>query len=412
MSVLSVLAIFVTVAAVASWVNHRFIKLPGTIGLMVIGLLMSLSVLALDAIGWDINEPVTLFLSKIDFGEALMNGMLSFLLFAGAIKIDLNDLLGQKYVVSILATAGVIVTTFLVGSATYAATMAFGLSIPFVYCLVFGALIAPTDPVAVLSILKSAKAPKTLETKIAGESLFNDGVGVVVFLVVAGIAQSTTPVTFGSVAFLFVEEAVGGVVFGLVTGWLTYRMLRSVDDHGVEILLTLALVFGGYTAAAALHLSGPLAIVVAGLFIGNRGRRLGMSEETREHLDAFWELVDETLNAVLFVWIGLEILVLAFKFDYFVAGLIAIPVVLLARLTSVWTTITLLRKKREFTRGAVGILTWGGLRGGISIALALSLQPSEARDLIVSATYVVVVFSILVQGLTIKSLVKRATSGA
>lgn len=406
MSVFSIISIFVTVAALASWVNHRYIRLPGTVGLMTIGLLMSLAVIGLDKAGLDIGSWVERVIGSLNFSEALMKGMLSFLLFAGAIKIDLGDLLQQKFVVSILATGGVVITTLLVGLTMYVALIPIGLELPFVWCLVFGALIAPTDPVAVLSILKSVHAPKTLEVKIAGESLFNDGVGVVVFTVMVAIAASAGSVTVGSVAILFLHEAVGGVIFGLVIGWIAFHLLKRIDEYAVEVLITLALVCGGYSLASFLHLSGPIAIVVAGLLIGNYGRHLAMSETTRDHLDKFWELVDETLNAVLFVWIGLEILILHFTLNHLWAGLLAIPLVLIARLFSVWVSVTVLRFRRQFTEKAVGILTWGGLRGGISIALALSLAPGAERDLIVSITYVVVIFSIFVQGLTIKRYVQ------
>ncbi len=405
----TIVAIFITVVALASYVNYRFIKLPSTIGLMVIGLTMSLGIIALSKLGVATDDLAVRFLGRIDFGETLMKGMLSFLLFAGALKVNLNDLAKQKLVISTLATGGVIATTFMVGSALYFVLQLFEAGLPYAYCLVFGALIAPTDPVAVLAILKSVKVPKSLETKIAGESLFNDGVGVVVFTVMVGIATTTggEASSIGHIVVLFAKEAVGGVIFGAGIGWFAYLLLRNVDDYTVEVLLTLGLVSGGYSLASALHTSGPIAIVVAGLLIGNYGRRLAMSEVTRDHLDKFWELVDEILNAVLFVWIGMEILVLAFTTNYLLIGLIAIPLTLFARFLSVWSVIGVLRRfKQQFSDNVILILTWGGLRGGISIALALSLAAGEARDLIVSITYVVVVFSILVQGLTIKRLVK------
>ena len=400
-------AIFITIAALAGYINYRFIKLPSTIGLMIVGLAMSLGIIALSKLGMDIHTPIEHLLTSIDFGESLMQGMLSFLLFAGAIKVNINDLAKQKFVVTSLATGGVIMTTFIVGTALYYIMQLFGLSLPFVYCLIFGALIAPTDPVAILSLLKTINAPKSLETKIAGESLFNDGVGVVVFTVLVGIAYGGGETTVGGVLLLFVEEAIGGIIFGVGIGLIAFKLLKDVDEHVVEILLTLALVCGGYALATQLHTSGPIAIVVAGLLIGNYGRRLAMSESTRRHLDEFWELIDEILNAVLFVWIGMEILILSFTTDYFIIGLIAIPLTLGARFISVWSAISALKFRRKFSKNATLILTWGGLRGGISIAMALSLTAGGARDLIVSMTYVVVVFSILVQGLTIKKLVQR-----
>jgi CPA1 family monovalent cation:H+ antiporter len=296
----------------------------------------------------------------------------------------------------------------MVGTATYFVLGWLDFKIPYIYCLVFGALISPTDPVAVLAILKSAGASKSLSTKIAGESLFNDGVGVVVFMVLVGLAVGGGDISFGNVALLFVEEAIGGVVFGLGLGYIGYLLLKDIDNYSVEVLITLAMVAGGYALAMAIHTSGPIAVVVAGLLIGNHGRRLAMSDTTRKHLDVFWELIDETLNAVLFVWIGLEILVLHFELSYLWAGLIAIPVALLSRFIAVKTAVSILKTRRSFSRNAEYILTWGGLRGGISIALALSLTAGPTRDLIVSMTYVIVIFSILVQGLSIRKLVQMS----
>ena len=409
MSIFSVIAVLITIVAIASYINHRYIKLPTTVGLMVIALGLSLGLIGLGAVGVDIETPAQEFLGQIDFGEALMKGMLSFLLFAGALKININDLAKQKLIIGTLATGGVVASTFIIGTAIYFAASLLDLTLPYIYCLVFGALISPTDPVAVLSILKSVEAPKTLKTKIAGESLFNDGIGVVVFTLLVGTAVGggAGSTSIGHIIALFAEEAIGGVAFGLLIGWVAYRLIKNVDNYTVEVLITLALVTGGYALAHSIHTSGPIAIVVAGLLIGNHGRAFGMSESTRDHLDKFWELIDEILNAVLFVLIGLEILILAFTWNYLVLGLIAIPVVLGARFASVWSAINLLKFRREFSRNATAILTWGGLRGGISIAMALSLAPSATKDMIVSITYVVVVFSILVQGLTISKLVRK-----
>jgi len=287
--------------------------------------------------------------------------------------------------------------------------------VPYIFCLLFGALISPTDPIAVLGILKTAGAPKSLETKVVGESLFNDGVGVVVFLVLFEIAVEGHDPSAGHIAALFAEEALGGAILGLVLGWIVYRLLKSVDNYSVEVLLTLALVMGGYALASALHMSGPIAMVVAGLLIGNHGRDFAMSEKTREHLDTFWELVDEILNAVLFVFIGLEILILSLKGNFLIAGLIAFPLLLLCRFIAVSVPITCLRKYRDFSPGVIKIMTWGGIRGGISVALALSIPPmmkvqdteiATPRDLILTVTYIIVVISILLQGLTIGKLIK------
>ena len=411
MRLFDILAILVSLSAVFSYINYRFLKLPTAIGLMLIALLMSLGLIALSALGLDIDNDVETMLRSVDFDETLLHGMLSFLLFAGALHVNLEDLSQQRWVIAVLATFGVIGATFLIGFAVWGIFDWLGLDVPLAYCLVFGALISPTDPIAVLGILKRAGAPKTLETKITGESLFNDGVAVVVFLVLAQIAAGGEEVTAGSVLGLFATEAVGGVVFGLAIGGVAYWMLRTVDNYQVEVLITLAVVTGGYAIAEKLHISAPIAIVVAGLLIGNHGRVLAMSDRTREHLDTFWELVDEVLNAVLFVLIGMEVLILSFRGEYLIAGLLAIPTVLLARLISVGLPIGVMRRYRTFTPGVVSILTWGGLRGGISVALALSLPAGEIRDTLVAVTYVVVVFSILVQGLTVERMVRSKTGG-
>ncbi len=407
MSMFEIIAILVTIAAVLSYVNYRWVRMPTTIGLMFIALLISLVIIALGHFGIGIRERAESVLQQIDFSETLLHGMLSYLLFAGALQVQLQDLAKQKKVVGVLATIGVVGSTFIVGSLAYWLFNGIGLELRFTYCLVFGALITPTDPVAVLGILKKAKAPKSLETKIVGESLFNDGIAVVVFLALLGIATGEHEASLQHVTVLFVQEAVGGAVFGLVAGWLTFLMIRSVDNYQVEILLTLALVTGGYALAAALHLCAPIAIVVAGLMIGNTGRRAGMSDKMREHLDNFWELIDEILNAVLFVLIGMEMLVVSATGTALFAGVVAIGITLLARFICVSVSVLLLGRSRTFSRGAIPIITWAGLRGGISIALVLSLPPSTTRDVLLTATYTVVVFSILVQGLTIRHLVTR-----
>jgi CPA1 family monovalent cation:H+ antiporter len=410
MSLIETITILVCLSAVFSYVNHRYIKLPVTIGLMAIALVMSLVLLLLGKLGYGIQAEAESFIRSIDFDETLLHGMLSFLLFAGALHINLDDLLEQKWFIGTLACLGVVLSASIVGALTYLLLGWIGLPIPFIGCLLFGALISPTDPIAVLGILKNAKAPKQLEIKITGESLFNDGVGVAVFLVLLAVVETGT-ITPGSIALLFVQEALGGAAIGLALGYLTYMMLKSINQHHVEILLTLALVMGGYALADAVHASGPIAVVVSGLLIGNQGRHLAMSETTREYLDTFWELIDELLNAVLFVLIGLEVLALTFKTAYLEAGLIAIPLVLFARFVSVSLPVQAFRLFQEFTERATMILTWGGLRGGISVAMALSLPPSSYRDVLITMTYIVVVFSILVQGLTIERLV-RASSRA
>jgi len=411
MGLFDVIAILVTLSAVFSWINHRFLKMPTAIGLMLIALLVSLALLVTPghtAIQIDAER----MLESIDFDATLLHGMLSFLLFAGALHVNLFDLAKQKWVIATLATAGVLGSTFIVGGGVFVLFWLLGLDVPLIYCLLFGALISPTDPIAVLGILKSARAPKSLEVKITGESLFNDGVAVVTFMVLAEIAFMGEPVTLPGVMELFVKEAFGGLLFGLVAGGIAYLMLRRVDNYQVEVLITLALASGSYAAAEALHISAPITVVVAGLLIGNQGRNGAMSQLTQEHLDNFWELVDEVLNAVLFVLIGLEILVLTLSADYIIAGLLTIPLVLAARALSAGFPIALMRRFRSFSTGVVTILTWGGLRGGISVALALSLPTGETRDLLVTVTYCVVVFSILVQGLTLGPVVRMMAARA
>ncbi len=408
MNILDMAAVLITLSAVFSYLNYRYFRLPSAIGLMLIALCLSLALLALGKLGLgQIEQKAESFIRSIDFNQTLMQGMLSFLLFAGALHVNLRDLAAQKWIVGSLATFGTVASTFVVGTLFWLVSQMLGFDIRFTYCLLFGALISPTDPIAVLGILKSAGAPKSLETKITGESLFNDGIGVVVFIVVLGLVTGGQEPSVRHIALLFAEEALGGVVLGLLLGGVAYWMLSRVDNYSVEVLITLAVVMGGYSFAVAIHTSGPIAMVVAGLVIGNHGRRLAMSERTRKHLDLFWELVDEILNTVLFVLIGLELLILELTGRALSAGLIAIPVVLLARFMCVGAPVRLLQFRRSFTPGAIRLLTWGGLRGGISVALALSIPAGPERDLILTVTYTVVVFSILVQGLTLGALVKK-----
>ncbi len=419
MRTFDLIAILIVMAAVFSFINLKVLKLPAEIGLMVLTLLFSVAVFVAGYLFPDIEAMVAALLAQFDFNEALLHGMLGFLLFAGALHVDLEDLARYRWTIAILATVGVLFSTVIVGGLTWGMLALIGLPMRFLDCLLVGALISPTDPIAVLGLLKRVGVPKSLEVQIAGESLFNDGVGVVVFTGLLGVASGLHRPDLGHVALLFVQEAVGGALFGLVVGLLVFWMLRSVDEYKVEVLLSLALVAGGYALADALHLSGPIAMVVAGLMIGNHGRNFAMSATTIERLDQFWELVDEIFNAVLFVLIGLEVLALTFTAKNLVAGLLAIPIVLAARLISVGLPIRVLRRRVWLEPFTVRILTWGGLRGGISVALALSVpkeSPAVAapgRDVVLAITYVVVVFSIIVQGLTIGPLTRRwlAASG-
>jgi len=410
MDILSISSVLLTVSALFAYVNYRYIKLPTTIGIMVVSLVFSVVLVILSKLGFEDGITVAQSLVKqIDFNQALMNGMLAFLLFAGAMHVDLSELYDNKWVVGLLASLGVIASTFMVGGVSYFVLGLLGFNIPFIYCLLFGSLISPTDPVAVMGVLKRAGASKSLETKIAGESLFNDGVAVVVFLVIFGIAINGDPVSVEHIGKLFALEALGGALYGFVIGWIALYMLKRVDDYQVEVLITLALVAGGATGAGFLHVSAPIAVVVAGLMIGNQGRRDAMSNTTRDHLDTFWELVDEILNAVLFLIIGLEIILIPFGGAQLAGGLIMALLVLGARFLAVSGPVLLLRLRKTFHPHVIKILTWGGLRGGISVALALSIPESPERDIIVAITYIIVVLSILIQGLTVHKLVAFAS---
>ncbi len=407
MALLNSAAILMTLAALFAYLNHRFIRLPTTIGIMLISLCLSLLLLLAGGLGWIDARPYVVWLSRdVDFYTTLMHGMLSFLLFAGALHVNLNDLERQRWIIGILASVGIILSTSIIGGLSYLVFMALGLKIPFVYCLLFGALISPTDPIAVLGILKTSSAPKSLNIKITGESLFNDGIGVVVFLVLLGIATGGQDLDIVTISVLFAQEVIGGALFGLFIGYITYLLLKGVNNYQVEVMLTLALVMGGYSLANTLHLSGAIAMVVAGLMIGNHGRVFAMTEQTREHLDTFWELIDEILNAVLFVLLGLEVMVLTFHTEYILASLAIIPLVLFARFVSVSLPVMLMKRFRSFTPNIIQVMTWGGLRGGISVALALSLPMGDQREVILAITYAVVLFSILIQGPTLGRVIR------
>ncbi len=399
-------SLLVVISALFAWINDRFIRLPTTIGIMVIAMAFSVLLLALGAAGT--LDPLRLgadWLTEIDFKRTLMDGMLAFLLFAGALHVDLKRLVQSRLIIGLLATAGVLISTTLIGLASYLLFQAIGQPVPFLYCLVFGVIVSPTDPVAVLGILKTAGAPKSLEVKIAGESLFNDGVAVVLFIALLGIVTGAGEASAGAIAQLFAIEVIGGVVLGAVTGGLCWLLLLRIDNYTVEILLTLALVMGGYSLAQKLHVSGVLAMVIAGLMIGNPGRDNAMSDKTQAHLDTFWELIDEILNAVLFLLIGLVMMLLPLDPMALLAGLVLALVTLAARWIAVSLATRVLRLKTAIHPKLVTLLTWGGLRGGISVALALSLPESPWRNLLVTATYVIVVLSILTQGLSIKGLI-------
>lgn len=401
--------VLVALSAIFGYINVRFLKLPNTIGLMLITIVFTLAVLILSYFDSTLLNAEKDIINQIDFKTVLLDVMLSFLLFAGALHTNFNQLKVQRGPVLAFSTLGVLVSTFLVGTIMFYVLQLIGLEVAFIYCLLFGALISPTDPIAVLGILKQAKVPKKLETKIVGESLFNDGVGVVVFLTIYQIASlGGENVSAIDVASLFAQEVIGGIALGLLLGWVTYRLMKSIDDYDIEVIITLATVMVGTAIAHYLHLSAPLAMVTAGLMVGmDTVRDNAMSKITEDYVDKFWELIDILLNTILFVLIGMEMLVLTFEGSYIIAGLLAIPIILLCRFTSLLLPINFFKKKLDFVPNTNLIMTWGGLRGGISIALALGLTEEMHRELFLVITYIVVVFSILVQGLTVSKLVEK-----
>ena len=407
LNLLQITSLLIVLAAAFGVVNHFFLRLPQAIGIMVVALAASLVAMLVDAAlpGLGIEATLRELVLGIEFSQALLEGMLGLLLFAGALHVKLDELKAQAWAVLLMATIGVGISVTVIGLGF---TLLAG--VPLLVALVFGAIVSPTDPVAVLGVLREAKLRSELETKIAGESLFNDGVAYVVFLVLVGLAfpaPGAAEATLGDAALLFVQEALGGVVLGAVLGWSVFQVMRRIDDYSLEVLLTLALAFGGYELAIALHFSAPIVAVVSGLLIGHVGMAEGMTAATREYVDAFWKLVDEILNAVLFLLIGIEVFALTFETAFLPTIVGGMVLALVGRLAAVAVPVLLLRPFRDLGSDVIPIMTWGGLKGGISVALALSLPDSEHKALILTATYVIVVFSILVQGLTIAPLARR-----
>ena len=404
---LQIASLLIVLAGAFGAINYLFLKLPSSIGILVIALIASFVVIVTDALfpSLTVEEQIRAQVLELEFSEALLEDMLGLLLFAGALHVKLSDLRKAWLVIPLMATIGVGLSTTIVGFGFHWLT-----GMPIMIALVFGALISPTDPVAVLGVLREANLQKSLETKISGESLFNDGVGYVVFLVLVGLAFPSGDhhaTGLWPAVMLFLQEALGGAALGLALGWLTFRVMRLIDDYSLEVLITLGLAFGGYELAVWLHVSAPIMAVCAGLLIGDIGARHGMSEETRKYVDAFWKLIDEILNAVLFLMIGFEVFVVAFEFDLLASGMLAIALALLGRFVAVAVPVLMLKPFGNFSVGVITIMTWGGLKGGISVALAWSLPDGEWKPLILTATYVVVVFSIIVQGLTVTRLAER-----
>ena len=407
MNTQEIITLTIVLAAVFAYINNRLLKWPPAIGMAGLSLLFSILLLILGHWTSVLSQKVIQLATSVDFQDLLMNFMLSFLLFAGAIHIDAAALRQQRWPVIVLATVATILSTFIVGILTWRLFGSFHLAVPFIHCLLFGALISPTDPIAVLSILKEAKIPGSLELKINGESLFNDGVAVVIFITIFGMAQPGATVSVWSVTRLFLQEAIGGLLFGAALGYLGYLAIRRIDDYKVEVLISLAMVAGGYYLAGHLHISGPLAMVVAGLITGNKTKREALSTRSKDYFSKFWELIDEILNAILFLFIGLEMLTLRINSPLLLTGIFCIAITLLARWLSVILPVLSMRRRLRFEKNAIAILTWGGLRGGISIAMALSLSEGMHRNEFVSITYIVVLFSILVQGLSIGRVVRH-----
>jgi CPA1 family monovalent cation:H+ antiporter len=407
MDALSAAGALISLAALFSWLNHRFIRQPVSVAMLLFSLALSLVLVALGKLGVDAKWLAREAIGAIELDRALLDGMLSFLLFAGALHVDLAELARRKWAIAFLASFGVVVSALLAGAALWWLFAALGHPVALIWCLLFGALISPTDPIAVLAILRSTNAERSLAAKMAGESLLNDGFGLVLFVLFLGIALGGEEASFANVGALFAREVLGGALFGLAIGYAVHRLLAAVDSYEVEILLTLALVMGGYAAARALHVSGPIAVVVAGVLLANRGLRHAMAARSRERVAQFWALIDEIFNAVLFIMIGLELLRLELQPVYAWAGALAIPAVLVARFVSVGLAALVPGLRQDFPPHVVAILTWGGLRGGISVALALALPAGTFRDAIITVTYIVVLFSILVQGLTLSRVLRR-----
>ncbi|PYF77376.1 cation:proton antiporter [Pedobacter nutrimenti] len=404
-------SVLIVLASFFAYLNLRYLKLPSTIGIMIIAMVTSILMVVTGNLFPKTFGHFSTLLQDVDFTEVLMGAMLNFLLFAGAIHINLKDLREQRGPVIIFSTVSVVISTFAIGFILFYTAPLLGIELPFIFCLLFGALISPTDPIAVMGVLKEAKVRKSLETKVAGESLFNDGVAVVIFAVILQLAEgSAVDVSFGHISWLLVKEAAGGFLLGALLGLGASNAMRKIDDYKVSVLITLSVVMGGYLIAHAMHISGPLTMVAAGIVIGNYGKRTAMSDTTKDYLNKFWELIDEILNAILFLFIGFELLIIQNVTTYWQIGLVSILIVLFARFISIYIPVILIPFKNKFSNGTIKVLVWGGLRGGVSIALVLSMNEGPYKSILVAVTYFVVVFSIIVQGLTVGKVATRVLS--
>ncbi|MBP9191101.1 MAG: sodium:proton antiporter [Ignavibacteria bacterium] len=402
-----IISILVVISAGFAIINFRILKYPVSIGLMIVSLVFSIVIIILDQIFPGMESILNRELMTLNFSELLLEGMLSFMLFAGAIHVSFDDLKSEKLPILLFSSLSVIISTILIGYISFYVLQLFGINVNILHTMLFGALISPTDPIAVMSILKTAKVSKSLETKIAGESLFNDGVAVVTFLAFLKMSKPGAEIDALTILRLFGQEAFGGILLGIILGGIGFRLIKNIDNYQVVVMITLAMVMGGYTIADITNVSGPLAMVIAGVITGNKSKKLGMSKLTAEYVEKFWELIDEILNAILFVLMGLQLLLIDFDLTVLLIAFISIFVCLFSRYVSVWIPSLLIRYKERISQKTLVILTWGGLRGGISIALALSILPEYNRELVVTVTYVVVCFTILVQGLTIGKLAKK-----
>jgi CPA1 family monovalent cation:H+ antiporter len=408
MDPLVLISVLITVCAGFSYLNIRFLKLPSTIGLMLISLVLSLTVIALGHVSTGFHTYIEKMVRSVDFSQTLLNVLLGFLLFAGSLHVNLKELNEHRAAVISFSTLSVALSTFFFGGAMWLVFQLFHSPVEFIYCIWFGALVSPTDPIAVIGILKKSKMPSAIETTINGESLFNDGIGVVCFVTIGRIISSgIKDVTFVSVSGMFLREVLGGLCLGIVLAYTAFYFIRKIDHYQTEVLISLALVMICGVSASFLHVSGPLAVIVIGLVLGNKVRKAAMSEITRDYLDKFWEMIDDILNAVLFVLIGLQMVLMPFLLNYLIMGILAILILLICRYCSLALPMVFLKNKVLFNKKTALLMTWGGLRGGLSIALTLSLPDNPYKEIIVSITYIIVIFSILVQGLTTGKLVQK-----